>query len=188
MSKLFELFMVFFKIGAFTIGGGYAMVPLIQEEVCSKKNWSTDEEFLDIIAIAQSLPGVLAVNTAAILGYKLFGISGVIAAVLGAVLPSFVIILVIAMFFAEFAKYKVTEMIFKGIRPAVVSLIAYAVLKLGKKVGFSYFNLIIAATALILLLFDVHPIIIIIISGTLGFAANHFGLYKGGKKNAEGNN
>lgn len=181
MPKLFELFMIFLKIGAFTIGGGYAMVPLIQEEVCDKKNWTTEEEFLDIIAIAQSLPGVLAVNTAAILGYKLFGIVGVAVAVLGAVLPSFLIILVIAMFFGQFAKYKTTELVFKGVRPAVAALIAYAVVKLGKKVGFSYFNLGIVILAVILLMFNVHPIFIIIISGLTGIIAE----YSGGKKDAK---
>jgi chromate transporter len=188
MAKLFELFMIFFKIGAFTIGGGYAMVPLIQDEICSKKKWSTDKEFIDIIAIAQSLPGVLAVNTASIVGYKLFGIPGVIAASLGAVLPSFLIILVIAMFFVEFAKYKITESIFRGVRPAVVALIAYSVIKLGKNIGFSYFNLIIAALALILILSGAHPIIVVIAAGIVGVAAGHFGWFKGGKKDAEDNN
>lgn len=180
LKKLFELFMVFFKIGAFTIGGGYAMVPLIQEEVCSRKKWSTDEEFLDIIAIAQSLPGVLAVNTAAILGYKLFGISGVLFAVLGAVLPSFMIILVIAIFFAQFTKYAVTEHIFKGVRPAVASLMAFSVIKLGSKVGISKFNIIMGILAIVLLVLDVHPILIIVISGIIGVATQ----YLGGKKNA----
>lgn len=180
MGKLIELFMVFFKIGAFTIGGGYAMVPLIQEEICSKKKWSTDEEFLDIIAIAQSLPGVLAVNTAAILGYKLFGIKGVLAAVLGAILPSFAIILVIAMFFVQFTKYRITELIFKGVRPAVAALMAYAVITLGKKVGFSYFNLLVGVMAVGMIILDVHPILIIILSGVAGIIAE----YAGGKKNA----
>jgi len=183
MSKLYELFMVFFKIGAFTIGGGYAMVPLIQEEVCKKKGWSTDEEFLDIIAIAQSLPGVLAVNTASLLGYKLFGIKGVLVAVLGAILPSFLIILVIAIFFQHFTKFSVTELVFKGIRPAVVALMAYAVIKLGRKVGISRFNIIMGVFVVILLLLSVHPIIIIIVSGLIGIF-NEFG----GKRNAKSDN
>jgi chromate transporter len=182
--------MVFFRIGAFTIGGGYAMVPLIQEEICKKKKWSTDEEFIDIIAIAQSLPGVLAVNTATIVGYKLNGIPGVFSAVLGAILPSFVIILVIAAFFTEFAKYKMTEYVFKGIRPAVVALIAYSVLKLGQKVGLSYFNAAVGAIALILLLLGVHPIVVIIVSGVVGLAYAYFGsvyTHFGGKKNDKNN-
>lgn len=183
MSKLFELFMVFFKIGAFTIGGGYAMVPLIQEEVCSKKKWSSDEEFLDIIAIAQSLPGVLAVNTASILGYKLFGIPGVLAAVLGATLPSFMIILVIAIFFTQFAKYKVTELVFKGVRPAVASLMAFSVIKLGKKVGISKFNAAMGALTVALLMLKIHPILIIIISGIIGLSVE----FLGGRKSAKAN-
>jgi len=179
VGKLFELFMVFFKIGAFTIGGGYAMVPLIQEEICSRKKWSSDEEFLDIIAIAQSLPGVLAVNTASILGYKLFGIPGVLAAVLGAVLPSFVIV-----FFAQFAKYKATELIFRGVRPAVASLMAFAVIKLGKKVGISGFNIAMGLLATVLLIFKLHPIIIITASGIIGIITE----YWGGRSNAETDN
>lgn len=184
VHKLFELFMVFFKIGAFTIGGGYAMVPLIQEEICGRKKWSTDEEFLDIIAIAQSLPGVLAVNTASILGYKLFGIPGILAAVLGAVLPSFAIILVIAVFFAQFTRYEITERVFRGIRPAVAALMAFAVIKLGRKVGISAFNIFMAVFAAVLLIFNVHPILIIILSGIIGIAAG----YRGGGKDAEANN
>ncbi|HYE82338.1 MAG TPA: chromate transporter [Clostridia bacterium] len=184
MHKLFELFMVFFKIGAFTIGGGYAMVPLIQEEICSRKKWSSDEEFLDIIAIAQSLPGVLAVNTASILGYKLFGIPGVLAAVLGAVLPSFMIILVIAVFFTQFVKYEITERVFRGVRPAVASLMAFAVIKLGKKVGISTFNIAIGLLVAALLIFEVHPILIIVLSGIIGIAAE----YWGGRSNAKADN
>lgn len=184
MQKLFELFMVFFRIGAFTIGGGYAMVPLIQEEICSRKKWSSDEEFLDIIAIAQSLPGVLAVNTASILGYKLFGIPGVLAAVLGAVMPSFVIILVIAVFFTQFAQYEATELVFRGVRPAVASLMAFSVIKLGKKVGISRFNIAMGVLVTALLIFKVHPIIIIIFSGIIGLIAE----YWGGGSNAEAGN
>jgi len=184
LGKYFELFMVFFRIGAFTLGGGYAMVPLIQEEVCSKKNWSTDEEFLDIIAIAQSLPGVLAVNTASILGYKLFGMPGVIVAVLGSVLPSFISILIIAMFFVEFSKYRMTELVFKGVRPAVAALMAFSVIKLGKKVGISLFNVIIGTLVGALLILRVHPILIIILAGVIGIVTE----FTGGKKNAKCNN
>lgn len=179
MKKLFELFMVFFKIGAFTLGGGYAMVPLIQEDICKKKGWIADEDFIDIIAIAQSLPGVLAINTATIVGYKIFGIRGAIVSVLGSALPSFLSILVIAMFFAQFAKYKTTELVFKGIRPAVVALIASAVITFGKKVGYSNFNLIVGIAALILILLNTHPIIVVIVSGLIGIVAE----FKGGKKN-----
>jgi chromate transporter len=184
MGKMFELFMIFLKIGAFTLGGGYAMVPLIQDEVCSKKKWTTDEEFLNIIAIAQSLPGALAVNTASILGYKLFGIAGVLVAVLGTIIPSFVIILVIAIFFNNFASYGLTEKIFQGIRPAVVALIGAAAITLGKKVGISCFNLAVGAVTLALLLLDVHPILIIVAAGALGVLYE----YMGGNKHAKADN
>lgn len=89
MKKEVELFWAFFKIGAFTLGGGYAMIPMMQDEIVSKKKWLTDEEFLDALAIAQSSPGVLAVNTSIMTGYRISGALGIAAAVLGAVLPSF---------------------------------------------------------------------------------------------------
>ena len=102
MKKLIELFISIFKIGAFTFGGGYAMIPLIEEEVVKNKGWLSKEEFVDILVVAQSLPGALAVNTSVFLGYKISGIFGAITALLAVVLPSFFIILLIAMFFMQF--------------------------------------------------------------------------------------
>ena len=119
-----QLFSDFFKIGAFTLGGGYAMIPIIESEVVGKRRWLRQEEFLDIIAIAQSCPGVFAINMSVFIGYKLRKLPGAISAALGSALPSLIIILLIAMFFSRFQDNPVVESIFRGIRPAVVALIA----------------------------------------------------------------
>ena len=119
-----ESFKTFFKIGIFTLGGGYAMIPLIEEEVVNKKQWVSKDEMLDLIAIAQSCPGVFAINIATFIGYKLNKVRGAIATTLGTALPSFLIILAIAIFFKQFEDNKVVAAIFRGIRPAVVALIA----------------------------------------------------------------
>ena len=124
MNFYLNAFGTFFKIGLFTIGGGYAMVPLIEEEVIHKKKWLTQEEFIDLLAVSQSVPGVFAVNFSIFIGYKLRKFPGALALALGAILPSFLIILAIALFFHQFKEYEAVENIFKGIRPAVVALIA----------------------------------------------------------------
>jgi len=133
-NKYLQLFITFFKIGATTFGGGYAMLPIIRREVVTGHGWLEDEEFLDALAVAQSLPGAVAVNTAIFIGHKVGGISGAVVAMLGAVLPSFIVILAIAMFFARFTENRIVAAAFGGIRPAVAALIAAAVLKLGKTV------------------------------------------------------
>src|SRR5690606_35978231 len=114
-----EMFSVFFKIGAFTIGGGYAMVPLIEAEVVDKKKWIEKDEFVDTLALAQSSPGPIAVNTAVFVGFKMDRYKGAFFTTLGAVLPSFLILLVIAMFFREIKDLEAVESAFKAIRPAV---------------------------------------------------------------------
>jgi len=166
---LFDIFKTFFKIGAFTLGGGYAMLPIIQKEVIKKKKWLKDDEFMDSIAVTNSLPGPLAINSATFVGYKTAGIPGAVVAALGAVLPSFMIILVIAIFFGNFADNAVVEQIFAGVRPAVVALIVYALVNLTKSVGINKINMIIAITALILILVaNMHPILVIIMAGLAG--------------------
>ena len=116
MVSLWNIFITFAKIGSFTIGGGYAMIPLIREELV-KKGWLSDEELPDIIALAQSAPGVLAVNMSIFAGYKMRGFKGSLAATFGSVLPSFLIILLIAMLFTGYQDNPVVVRIFKGIRP-----------------------------------------------------------------------
>lgn len=170
MEELVRLFLIFFKIGAFTFGGGYAMIPLIEEEIVDKNNWIGEEEFLDIIALAQSIPGALAVNTAVYIGYRKFGFRGAVVACFGAVLPSFFIILIIAKFLIGSINKDLMEKIFKGIRPAVVSLILVAVFKLKrgvKRTTFSY--IVVISTILLITILKVHPIFIIIVAGALGY-------------------
>ena len=128
--KSLSLFSAFFRIGAFTIGGGYAMIPLIQREIVDNQHWLDEEEFLNMIALAQAAPGVIAVNSAIFIGYRIDGWRGLLASVLGAVLPSFVIILLIAMVFRGIAHYPPVEAVMKGMRPAVVGLLAAAVIRL----------------------------------------------------------
>ena len=127
-----KLFISFFKIGAFTFGGGWAMIPLIEREVVDKQNWIKREDFVDALAIAQSLPGVLAVNISILIGNKLRGLKGCLMATLGTILPSFLIILAIAIWFVQTYDNPVVERIFKGIRPAVVALIVSPVLSTAK--------------------------------------------------------
>ena len=130
-----ELFTVFFKIGAFTFGGGFAMIPLIRNEVVVKRNWLDDDQFMDMLAIAQSMPGPVALNTALFVGNKRLGFKGSLFSGAGVILPSFLTILLIAIVFTQFKDNQVVERIFKGIRPAVVALIAAPLLGLGKAAG-----------------------------------------------------
>jgi chromate transporter len=168
MKKYLEMFISFFKIGAFTIGGGYAMVPLIEAEVVDKKNWIKKEEFLDMLAIAQSSPGPIAINTAVFVGYKTGGALGVLATTLGSILPSFIIILVIASFFTEIKDNLIVERMFKGIRPAVVALIAAPVIRFGKDANINKKTIIIPIITAILVAFFNVTAIFIIIAAALG--------------------
>ena len=129
---LFQIFISFFKIGLFTIGGGYAMLPVIQEVVCQKKGWLRDEEFLDSISLTNSLPGPLATNAATFIGYRLMGIKGALAAILGTITPSIIIILLIAILFNTFIDNIYVQAFFKAVGPAVFALIISAVYKLAK--------------------------------------------------------
>lgn len=170
MSFYWEAFSTFSRIGLFTIGGGYAMIPLIEAEVVNKKKWITKEEFIDIMAIAQSVPGVFAINMSIFIGYKLRRLKGATAMALGTIMPSFIIILSIALFFHQFEQNHVVESIFKGIRPAVVALIAAPTFKLGKTAKLNRYTLWIPiVSALLIWLLGVSPIYIIIFAGIGGF-------------------
>ena len=163
---LLNMFITFFKIGAFTFGGGYAMIPIIQEEVVSKKKWIDDSEFMDALAVAQGSPGPVAVNTSIYVGYRIGGLPGALTAVLGTILPSFLIILLIAMFFYQFRDYAIIDKIFLGIRPAIVALILSAVYKLMRKTKFGYKRLLISLAALLAIVFlDISPIYLVIAGG-----------------------
>ena len=170
MNLYWESFKTFFKIGIFTLGGGYAMIPLIEEEVVNHHKWVSKEEMLDLIAIAQSCPGVFAINIAIFIGYKLNKVRGAIATAAGTALPSFIIILLIAMFFHQFEDNKVVAALFKGIRPAVVALIAVPTFNLAKRAELNKFTLWIPiVSALAIWLLGVSPIWIIIIAGIGGY-------------------
>ena len=170
MNIYWESFKTFFKIGIFTLGGGYAMIPLIEEEVVNRHRWVSREEMLDLIAIAQSCPGVFAINIAIFIGYKLKKVRGAIATSLGTALPSFLIILIIAMFFHQFEDNKVVAAMFRGIRPAVVALIAVPTFNLGKRAQLNKFTIWIPiVSALAIWLLGVSPIWIIILAGLGGY-------------------
>ena len=170
MNIYWESFKTFFKIGIFTLGGGYAMIPLIEEEVVNRHRWVSREEMLDLIAIAQSCPGVFAINIAIFIGYKLNKVRGAIATSLGTALPSFLIILIIAMFFHQFEDNKVVAAMFRGIRPAVVALIAVPTFNLGKRAQLNTVTIWIPiVSALAIWLLGVSPIWIIILAGLGGY-------------------
>ena len=157
------LFPTFFRIGLFTIGGGYAMIPLIEQEVVDRHQWVTREELLDIIAIAQTTPGVFAINTSVFVGYKLHRLPGAIAAAVGTALPSFLIILLIAIFFRAFQDNAVVAAMFRGIRPAVVALIAVPTFRMAQQVRIGWGNCWIpVVSALAIWLLGVSPIYVII--------------------------
>ena len=159
----FNLFWTYLKIGTFTLGGGYAMLPLIQREVVDRKGWIDEEEFLNMIALAQAAPGLIAVNSAIFIGWRIGGWKGVCGAVLGAVLPSFLIILAIAMVFQEWKEYPAVEAAFKGIRPAVVALIAAPLFKMAKSAKISWHTALIPITAALLIwIGHVNPVWVIL--------------------------
>lgn len=175
MELYWKLFRIFFRIGAFTIGGGYAMVPLIEEEIVRREKWIAPEDFLNLLAVAQTCPGILAVNISIFTGYRLRGLRGCLVTTLGTVLPSFLMILAIAMFFHEFKDNVWVEKIFKGIRPAVVALIAAPTFKLGKSAGINRRTLWIPVLAAgVIWLCGVSPVTVIVCAGLGGFLAGRW--------------
>lgn len=164
-----KIFIVFLKIGAFTIGGGYAMLSLIEDEIVNKKKWLNQDEFLEGMVIAQSVPGVLAVNISIITGYKIAGFSGMLAGVLGSILPSFLIVLLLSKFLMIYRHTKIFIAFFNGLKPAVVALILISVLRIAKSSKINYKNFIIPlGIALIVKYTDISPIYIIVLTMFLG--------------------
>ena len=146
------------------------MVPLIEEEIVKKKKWLNQEDFIDLLAISQSVPGVFAVNFSIFIGYKLKRFPGALALALGAILPSFLIILAIALFFHQFKEYEAVENVFKGIRPAVVALIAAPTFSMAKSAKINRYNVWIpVVSALLIWLVGVSPVYIIVLAGLGGF-------------------
>lgn len=183
-----ELFYVFFCIGAFTFGGGYAMLPLMQQQVISR-NWATEEELIHFIAVSESTPGPFAVNMATYVGAEMGGVFGSVCATLGVVLPSFIVILIVAKCYDRFRSSRIVKGCMSGLKPAVVGLIANAFLGIFVTVFFPmgltaavftsvsfYVYAAIFAAMLLLAMKKVHPIAIICISAILGIAVGYLGL------------
>lgn len=177
LAGCLKIFFTFFRVGLFTFGGGYAMLPIVKREVVENHRWLSEEEFIDMLAVAQSLPGAVAVNSAVYVGYKLEGLAGSVSSLLGVVLPSFLVILVIAVFFIHFATYPLVTAAFAGIRPTIVALIAAAVFKIGKPVLKKRQNLpLVAAFLLLSSWLGLHPMLVILCGVATGIIIFSFEL------------
>jgi Chromate transport protein ChrA len=175
MNLYWQIFITFAKIGAFTIGGGYAMLPLIQKEIVEKKKWISEDDYVDMVAISQSVPGILAVNISILTGYKLKGNMGSIVATLGSILPSFLIILAIVMFARQYLDNPTIEKMFKAIRPAVVALIAVPVFTTAKTVGINIRTIIIPIAAAVLIwALGISPVFIVLAAAAGGLFYGYY--------------
>ena len=171
---LWKIFLVFAKIGAFTIGGGYAMIPIIQAEM-SRRGWISEEDLPDIVALSQSAPGVMAVNISIFAGHRLRGFKGSVAATLGSILPSFLIILGIAIFFTAFKENPWVERAFRGIRPVVIALILVPMVNMAGKCCLRWWHWLLAGASLVAVaLLNVSPVCIILSVMVIGFAVTYF--------------
>ncbi len=169
MRKFWELFVSFFKIGLFTFGGGYAMLPMLQREVVEHHGWVTEDEVLDYYAIGQCTPGVIAVNTATFVGAKIAGVLGGAVATLAVVLPSLIIITIISTVLKNFASYEVVQNAFWGIRVAVAALVVVSVCKLYRKgVKGAFGNGIFVASLLLVAVVDISPVWVVLAAGVAG--------------------
>jgi len=169
VKLLAEIFKTFFKIGCFTFGGGYAMIPLIEREVIVNKGWVKEEDIIDIFAVSESIPGAIAINSSTFIGYKLGGRKGAVSAALGVILPSFLIITLIAAFFSRFQDYAVVKAMFMGVRSAVVGLIVMAAIKIGKVVIKDFISASITIlTVILVFIFKINAIIAIIGGAAIG--------------------
>lgn len=162
---LWKLFVSFWKIGAFTIGGGYVMIPLMEQEIVDRRKWLTREEFLDYLSLSQAMPGIFAVNMATCIGRRLGGVRGIVAAIAGNILMPIAIILVIAISFRYVRDNVFVERIFMGLRPAVVALIAAPVFRMAKTAKVSWRNCWIPLLAALLIwLCGVSPVWVILVA------------------------
>ena len=179
MKTLIQLFLIFARIGGFTFGGGYAMLPMLQKEVVDNKGWATYDELIDYYAIGQCTPGIIAVNVATFVGYKTKGLLGGIFATLGVITPSMIIVGIIAAFLHGFQDYEVVQWAFAGIRAAVVALIISAIWKIAKKSLVDIFAVIIfLAVAALSFFTDVSPTVFVIAAGVCGLVLNLSGVRK----------
>lgn len=180
-NKKLELFLTFANIGAFTFGGGYAMIPLLQKEVVENKKWISENEMLDITAISQSTPGPLAINCATFVGYKIEGVIGSVVATLGVVLPSFFVIIVVSVLFNMFRDNVIVNNIFSGIQAGVIVLILEAALKLSKQIKNNWFNLTLLIVSFLITAFTgINVIYVLIACALLGVLVHGLNIVKGG--------
>ncbi|WP_243109377.1 chromate transporter [Anaerophilus nitritogenes] len=169
MEVIVKIFFTFIKIGAFSFGGGLAMLPFIEKEIVYNHQWITSEEFVDIIAIAQMTPGPIAINSSTFVGYKVQGIIGAMVGSIGIVIPSFILIIILAKYFTNMKDNKATKAVFKGIRPAVLGLILSAAISVGKTALLDMKSVLIALIVLFLLKkVNLHPILAIVVAGIMG--------------------
>ena len=177
MKKTLSLFLAFFKIGAFTFGGGYAMIALLENEFVEKKKWITKNEFLDMVAIAESTPGPVAVNSATYIGYKIAGFKGAAVSTLAVCIPSFAVIFCISLFFEQFLKLTYVSYAFRGIQVCVIYLILSAGLKMLKNIKKTAFNIVILLSVIAAMVsctifsVSISSVCYILICGVLGMAA-----------------
>lgn len=170
-----ELFWSFFKVGLFSFGGGYGMLPFIQQEIIVVRGWLTTEQFMDIVAISQITPGPVAINTATFVGYRVAGTAGSTAATLGVVLPSFIVITILTVLIAKYGRLDPVERIFFGLRPVVVALIAYTAFFLGKTALPDLKSWLIGGGVFFAAKFSkLHPILIILLAALAGILAYGF--------------
>ena len=169
MNRYLDLFLTFARMGACTFGGGYAMLPILQREVVERRHWATEDELMDYYAIGQCTPGVIAVNTATFIGYRLYGIPGGVAATAGVISPSLIIITIIAMFIQQFAHLAVVQHAFSGIRIAVCALVLQSVWKMTKKgVVDLPTTAILLVTFAAVAFFGVSPVIMVVLAAAAG--------------------
>ncbi|MBQ5899778.1 MAG: chromate transporter [Alistipes sp.] len=167
MNRYFELFCSFLKIGVFTFGGGYAMIPIIQAEVITRKGWIKEQEFLDLLTLAQSAPGPISLNTAVFVGYKMYGYRGALSSLLGVVLPSFTILLMVAIFFSQIRENPIVDAAFRGMQPIVVAIMLAPILGFTKGMHWSMIA-VAAAITLAIWHFGFSPIYLLIAGAAVG--------------------
>lgn len=188
LKKALHMFLIMFKIGLFTFGGGYAMIALLENEFVTKRKWMEHDEFMDMVAIAESTPGPIAINSATYIGYKRGGVIGSIMSTLGVVLPSFIIIFVISLFFDQFLSIDIVAKAFRGIQAGVIFLILSAGIKMLKKLKKTPFNIILfVVSSLVMIAFSLFnvsfsSIFYILISAVLGLTIYLIGYIKDRKK------
>ena len=169
MKQIIDIFLTFFKIGAFSFGGGYVMLPFIQKEIVELNGWIEEGEFLDIIGISQMTPGPIATNSSTFVGFKVSGILGALFGTIGVILPAFIIALIISRRFEKFKDYKFIKDMFSGLRPGVFGLILSAAVTISKSTITDLRGVIVGLLSFFAIIkFKIHPVVVIIISGVVG--------------------